>query len=194
MIDTHTDLLDECDGLRRRLEAAESGADAAIDKAAAMLDAALESADCDAGLAALDAARRAFYELPEDVQSALLNGWSAAGPRPPRQDLLEALELAYVRRVLSIAVTEKTIIPAHEWALRDGSVVRVEIPEGATLEQVTVALDRVMGTLRELWEFARLELGAVVIAKTYQGIDLRKAPDEALRRLQTCGDRTAFEG
>lgn len=168
-----SDLLDEARDLLRRIETCRENADAAA--VARLLVAASEAGNADA----LESAREAFYDLPDELLAEIFNGWKPAGPRPPRADLLATLELACIQRVLSIEVTGRTIVPSHQWVLRDGAApVRIEIQEGARLAQVLSALAWLEVTLQsflknQLWKCATDPLGAEVIAKLYQGADLR---------------------
>jgi len=191
MYESLSDLLDELDGIHRRVIAAarrDPSAIALTTEVVAVLESAIRAGGDDRlddalRVKLLEETRLAFYALPDRLHTYLLNGWKSAGPRPPRRDLLAAAELSAVRRVLSISVASKTLVPSLHWALCDSSAaVRIEIQEGATLDQVMNALGWVVGSLgnKAIWRAMIDPTLSDALATCYQGIDLVKSTAKAV--------------
>lgn len=199
------DLIEEADRLHRRIVASGLRGPAVVN-VRDMLAAAIEAASDDAEQpdkpmafqeghevaqrVQLIAARDAFYALAEARQ--ILNEWEPVADRADRENVMAALELASLRRVLSFTATGRGAIPAHEWTLGNGAApVRVEILEGTTAGQAIQCLQWVLGLIRSTgWPLLIEPRAAAVYADFLAKEDF---PAEQ-RRLQREADGTAAQG
>ena len=151
----------------------------------ARFDAMEARADDDGGpppLAAVRAARDAFYAVPVEEQRHILNGWKPDPNRLTRRQVAEISVGCGVRHVLRLLPNggDGTLFAGHENAVCESThAVAVEIQEGATRDEVVSALAACLRLVADRWpELMEVEWKIYRDGPAGEGKAARRQPGE----------------